>query len=70
MFQLSPWFLLTTGSFWPPAVMIKMRISVQRGRDMCLALYMVNLIENSLLFIEALITITIILPMRFYVLVY
>ena len=70
MFQLSPWFLLTTGSFWRPAVMIKMRISVQRGRDMGLALYMVNLTENSLLFIEALITFTIILPMRFYVLVY
>ena len=37
---------------------------------MGLALYMVNLTENSLLFIEALITFTIILPMRFYVLVY
>ena len=34
---------------------------------MCLALYIVNLIENSLLFIEALMTITIISPMRFYV---
>lgn len=46
--------------------MIKMRISIQRGQDVCLTLYMVNLIENSLLFIEALMTITIISPMRFY----